>query len=204
VSRAFERLGVRHRVVTHEVADFTVVRTERGEVYVPPALAPIPLPERLSGPAVVLSPIAREVDPCSFPPVDGLLVIDIQGFVREPGVRSDRVKGPYHLAPLLSRADLVKASALEQTLLDDESAAALRRTTALITEGERGARLLQDGRETFIAARPVRTENTIGAGDSFLAAMTWALVCGRSMEVAATEAARFTEAMLRDRERRGR
>jgi sugar/nucleoside kinase (ribokinase family) len=201
IALALDRLHAPYRLVTHQSVDVDVVHTRAGEAYVIPAIEPIPLPERLHGSAVILSPIIREIDPFHVPPVDGLLIVDVQGFVREPGVRSDRVSGPYHLAPLLLRADVVKAAEAELALLDDASKVALAGTTALITGGEHGARLdMPEG--TFpIPVNRIDTEHTIGAGDTFLAAMTWALVRGCSLEESALDAARFTEEVLLSRGR---
>jgi pfkB family carbohydrate kinase len=199
---ALERLHAPYRLVTYQTVDVDVVHTAAGEAYVIPAIEPIPLPERLSGPAVILSPIIREIDPLLVPPVDGLLLIDVQGFVREPGVRTDRVTGPYHLAPLILRADVVKAAEAELALLDDASKVALAGTTALVTGGEQGARLDTPEGTFRIPVNRIDTEHTIGAGDTFLAAMAWALVQGCSLEESALDAARFTEEILLSRGKR--
>jgi hypothetical protein len=197
--RALERLHAPCRVLTHEAVDVEVIPTERGEAYIIPPIPLIPLPDRLVGPAILLSPIIREVDPDRVPPVEGLFFVDIQGFVREPCVRTDQVTGPYHLAPLLKRADVVKASEDELDLLDAGSRQALGETTVLVTGGDRGARLVLGSREVPIPVHRVDAPNTIGAGDSFLAAMAWYMVGGAGPEQAARAAARFTESLLQDR-----
>jgi sugar/nucleoside kinase (ribokinase family) len=199
IARAFDRLGAHYRLITHTRVDVEVIRTPDGEVYRVPCIPPIPLPQRLDGPAVLLSPIGGEIDPNTVPPVDGLLVIDIQGFVRESGVRSDQTTRLFHLAPLLRRCALVKASEDELLRLDQESRQALLSTTTLITAGARGARLVRESGTATVPAHPVATTSTIGAGDTFLASMVWAMVNGCPMERAAERAARFTETVLQAR-----
>jgi 6-phosphofructokinase 2 len=47
-----------------------------------------------------------------------------------------------------------------------------------VTVGEEGAVLVQSSGAEFMAAIPVETRSAVGAGDSFLAAMTYAFACG--------------------------
>lgn len=196
---ALNRLGAPHRLLTGVVADVDVVTTESGEAYIIPALPLIPLPDRLVGSAVILSPIMQEINANRLPPVDGILAIDLQGFVREPGVSSSSVRRRFPLARLLRRCHLVKAAERELALLDAESTDALAGTALLVTGGTRDARIVADGRETRIAVRPVDVPYAIGAGDIFLAAMTWALIRRYGPVEAAEGAARFTETLLRER-----
>jgi sugar/nucleoside kinase (ribokinase family) len=200
---ALERLSAPFQILTNQGAEVEVVPTKTGEAYIIPALAPIELPRSLTGSAVVLSPIMREIDPKTVPPIEGLLVIDIQGFVREPGVRTDHATGPYDLAALLRRADLVKASEDELGLLDEKSCQALAETTVLATGGARGARLVRGREEVQIDVNRVDGVHTIGAGDIFLASMTYEMVRGEPAEKAAVVAARFTEVFLLERQSLG-
>jgi sugar/nucleoside kinase (ribokinase family) len=199
IPRALQLLGAPCNLITGSAVNVEVRHGDDGEVYRLEAIPRIPLPPSLVAPAVIVSPIVQEIDPDAFPDVTGLLALDIQGLVRRPEVWTDATEGPFHLAPLLRRAALVKGSVDEVALLDDESRDALACTTLLLTGGHRGARIIAPEGETRVDANRVETENTIGAGDSFLAALVWALVCGRPMTTAAAEAARFTEQMLRTR-----
>jgi hypothetical protein len=199
IPHALGLLGAPCRLITGERVNVQVRHGTDGEVYRLEAIPPIPLPATIVAPAVIVSPIVQEIDPAEFPRVEGLLALDIQGLVRRPGVWTDSTTGPFHLAPLVRRAALVKGSVDEVTLLDDESRAALAHTTLLLTGGHRGARIITPEGELHVEANRVETENTIGAGDSFLAALVWALVEGGSLADAAALAARFTEAMLRGR-----
>jgi 6-phosphofructokinase 2 len=47
-----------------------------------------------------------------------------------------------------------------------------------VTIGEEGAVLVQSTGAEFMPAIPVETRSAVGAGDSFLAAMTYAFACG--------------------------
>ncbi len=47
-----------------------------------------------------------------------------------------------------------------------------------ITAGSHGAGLLMDSKWTWVPSRPVKVKDTVGAGDSFLAALVHGLLCG--------------------------
>ncbi len=199
MTNAFQLLGVPYQLITGEVARSAVTPSAHGEEYTITPIAPIPLPDRLVGAAIVLSPIVREIDPDSLPPISGRLILDLQGFVREPGVSSSHVKTRFDLADLLHAADVVKASEAELGRLTADSQRALSRAIVLVTMGERGVRVRVGNREEVVPARPVRCRSTVGAGDTFLAGFTAALLNGVGEIEAARQAARFTEDILRGR-----
>lgn len=196
---ALERLGVSCHLITGEVAMVDVVRTQDGERYVIPALSPIPMPEVLPGSAAILSPIMREIDPDAVPRCEGLLSIDLQGFIRQPGARTDEPVELVDLTPLLSRCAIVKAAEHELAELTPDSLAVLEDRILVVTRGERGALVRVQGTEHEVRGRPVHAPHTIGAGDTFLAAFVVSLVRGCSAREAAEAAARFTEAVLLER-----
>ena len=196
---AFERLGCPYRLITAETARVDVLLDPDGEQYIIPPLPLIPLPDRLEGAATVLSPIMREIDPERLPPVDGLLVVDLQGFVREP-LRPSKAPGPkVDLTELLQRASAVKGEDAELRRLTDSSLAAIRHTTLILTRGARGAIIRRGEREDLIPARRVTVDHAVGAGDTFLAAFVWSLVHSGDPVQAGHDAARFTEGILRER-----
>lgn len=199
IGTALKRLGLQCDLLTGAVAEVEVISNPHGEEYIIPALPPIRLPARVECEALVLSTIVREIDADSVPQVDGLLVMDLQGFVREPGVSSGEVTTKFDLAELLTRADVVKASESEVERLTDASREALANAILLTTMGERGALVRCDGRECFVPAQLVHTPYTIGAGDCFMAGFTAALLDGCPPVQAAEKAARFTEDILRQR-----
>lgn len=192
-------LGRSFTLITGEVVEVEVVLGTGGEEYVIPSMPAISLPPRLEGGAIILSPIAGEIEPHWIPPVDGMLVVDLQGFVRHPGVRTDQPGRTYELAELLSRAHVVKASPSELDRLTQKSRQALQHALLIVTHGVAGADICDGDRHTHIEARPVRATNTIGAGDTFLAALVHYLLSDETPEVAATAAARFTEHVLSER-----
>lgn len=196
-AHALDRLNCPHRIVTGQVAQVDVLLDEEGEQYVIPALEPIVMPERLEGSAAILSPIMREIDPATVPPVDGILALDLQGFVREPLKPSGAAGKPVDLTGLLRRATVVKASKDELSRLTEESIRALDDTLVLETLGERGAILHGGGRETLVPACPIKAPYTIGAGDNFLAAFVCHMMRGHNPLSACEAAARFTESFLR-------
>jgi fructokinase len=94
---------------------------------------------------------------------------------------------------LAAQATLLKLNAEEAARLCEEPreipgreeahARELARVTdcplVCVTAGERGAGLLRDGVWHWEPARPVKVEDTVGAGDSFLAALLVHLLAGR-------------------------
>lgn len=199
IGEALRRLGRSHRVITGDLARVTVIRGADGDEYIIHPLPQISLPARFDGSAVILSPIMGEIDPLTVPPVDALLVVDVQGFVREPDLPTGESRRTFDLRELVRRADIVKASVVELERLNATTRAALDETCLLITLGAKGARVRQHGGETRIDARPVRTNHTIGAGDTFLAAFVSAVMQGDDPLEAANSAARFTEMILTER-----
>lgn len=199
VAHALGRLNFPYRLITGGVANVDVLPGADGEQYVIPRLSPIPLPVRLEGDAIILSPVMREIDPDAVPPTEGPLVLDLQGFVRQPGRPSGEETEKVRLVSLLRRASVVKASKHELALLDTDSCRALGRAILVETRGVRGAIVRVAGREYTVPAQPVQTDNTIGAGDTFLAGFICSTLRGNGPVAAATAAARFTEAFLRER-----
>jgi hypothetical protein len=196
---ALGRLCVPFQLVTGATADVEVIPGPGGEKYMIPKLHPIPIPDPLPGDAVVLSPIMREIVPDAVPQVDGLLALDLQGFVRRPGDPSGGFDRDVDLAGLLARADIIKAAEAELEALTPDSRQAARSAIVLITHGDQGATIQQGDRVETVEAIPVPAPNTIGAGDTFLSGFLVALLAGASPKAAGERAARFTEEILRER-----
>jgi hypothetical protein len=199
VALALDRLGCPYRLITGQVAIVDVVPGPEGEQYVIPPIEQIRLPPLMEGDAVILSPIIREIDPEAVPPAQGILVVDLQGFVREPSKPSGAATGPFRLSTLLKHAKIVKGSDREFALLDAESRAQLETAIVIVTRGRRGSLIRHDRQEHAVAANALPVTNTIGAGDTYLAGFVYAYVRGASPTEAAQAATHFTEEFLRER-----
>lgn len=193
---ALRRLHCPYILLTNQCASVTVLP---GQLYLVPHLPPIPLPSRFDTPAVILNPIANEIPIPSVPPYHGLLAVDIQGFVRRPGLPSSQPAHDVDLSALLSRSTVVKASESELACLAPAARRAMRHAILLVTQAERGATLQWNGRTVHVSAHPVTGVHTIGAGDMFLAAFVHALISGTEPISAAQRASMFVAAMLRER-----
>lgn len=199
IGTALARLGMSYHLITGAVAQVEVIPDPGGEQqYRIPALPTIRLPARLEGPAAIFSPVMREIQPTDLPPIAGLLALDLQGFVRQPGMPT-REGPPVDLTELLTRADIVKGSEDELGRLSEHSLAALDQAIVLDTMGIKGALIRYCGREVHVPADPVHAPHTIGAGDMYLAAFVQATLQGYSPVEAGNRAARFTEGVLRER-----
>lgn len=199
IGKALERLGCPWRLITGEMARVEVLFGPQGEDYIIPSLPRIQLPPRFATQAVILSPIMQEIDPQAVPPVDGMLVADLQGFVREPLTPFYRVRRTFSLERLLRRAALVKAHEAELERLDHPSRRALADTLLVITRGADGVLLRRGGEEEQVQVSAVEAAETIGAGDTFLAAMVVGLLDGQTPRDSAERAAQFVAEMLRER-----
>jgi len=199
IGAALERLDAPYVLITGQAVRVDVLPVVDGEQYVIPAFEQIPLPPCFTGPAVILSPVMREIDPLGVPPVEGLLVIDLQGFVREPSLPSGEVETQFDLAPLLNRAGIVKATEQELNRLTPKSRAALEHTVLLVTHGRRGVTIREQGITHVIPSRPIDVLHTVGAGDTLLAAFVYGVLQGQDLPDAGGSAARFTEQTLADR-----
>ena len=197
--RALDRLGCPYQLFTGAPSHADVVFGPHGEDYIIPAIPLIPLPPRFDTPAVILSPIMQEIDPERLPAYDGYTFVDLQGFVREPMKPFYTVNRHFSLVHLFTRCTLVKAAEAELARLDDASWEALESIVLVETHGSKGCIVRRGGRTTSIPASHVETEETIGAGDMFLAGIAVSMLDGAEPEDAAFKATAFVEGMLRSR-----
>ncbi len=79
-------------------------------------------------------------------------------------------------APLEIRADQIKAC---RALIEKQQA-----EVVALTLGEQGAVLITRDRVLRARALPIEPRSVVGAGDSFLGAMIWALSCGQALDEA--------------------
>lgn len=199
IGEALTRLGWKPVVLSGRRAHVSVRPAAEGEVYVISPLPPIPMPARLASPGVILSPISREIEPRSVPPVAGLLALDLQGFVRLPHRPTTELDREVDLVDLISRAAVVKGGSAELAALSAASRLVLRDRLMLETRGAAGLVLHGLGEPIFLASGRVAATNTIGAGDILLAAFVVALLSGYGPERAARDAVAFTVTLLRER-----
>ena len=200
IAHALRLLRRPHRVVTGEIVTVEVIPGPGGDQhYLIPELPRLVLPYPLSDAAIILSPIMNEIGGDSVPDVEGLLVVDLQGFVRLPGVPTSRLADDVDLCPLLSRAHVIKAAPDELKALDSRSRGAIEGRTLLLTRGSSGLTMRTPDDEIDIEVSPVRAAHTIGAGDTLLAAFVAARVDGAGNEQAIRSAVQFTQSMLEGR-----
>ena len=114
--------------------------------------------------------IAAEIGPATLARLRELAEIavgDAQAFVRhvDPAGRVEVGPPEPSLRAQIDRLDWLKLSRSEAKALDPSSL----RCGAIVTDGERGCVLLQDGREIRVPAFEAREVDPTGAGDCFLA-----------------------------------
>jgi len=114
--------------------------------------------------------IAREIGPATLARLRDLAEIalgDAQAFVRQVDAegRVGIAQPEPSLRREIDRLDWLKLSRSEGDALDPASL----RCAAIVTDGERGCVLVQDGREIHVPAFDAREVDPTGAGDCFLA-----------------------------------
>jgi hypothetical protein len=199
VGAALDLLGFPYNLITGSRPRVQVLSGPHGDQYVIPSIPHITLPEKIEGCAVILSPIIGEIDRDAALSVNGLLAVDVQGFVREPGVPSGEVSRKFDLSRLISRADFVKGGDRELGLLDSHTKKLLGRTTVIETRGSNGAMIHRGGQSHALTVPQVSAPDTIGAGDTFLAAFVVAILRGVDVVSACQTAGTFTSGLLGQR-----
>jgi ribokinase len=151
------------------VALISVAEDGENQIVVAPganaAVTPTHLPARFEGPLILQLELPLDTVVAAVDRAEGFVCLNLAP-----------AAGPLDAA--ISRADLVVVNETEaafygQSLFEGSGLVA-------VTLGARGARLFRDGRRIAEAPAPiVRAVDTVGAGDSFVAALTLALLEGR-------------------------
>jgi 6-phosphofructokinase 2 len=112
------------------------------------------------------------------------MVLDTSG----PALAAALEEGVYLFKPNLRELRELTGQPLEDQSAWSEAAAELvssgKAEVVALSLGHRGALLAAQGLRLRAAAIPVRIASTVGAGDSFLAAMVWRLAAGAGLEEA--------------------
>ena len=146
---------------------------------------------------VHLGPLHRgDLAPGLAASLDGMVGLDVQGLLRESGPEGTRLRPNPELPLHLDGVHVVQVSASElRALIGGESGTALefaRRygvPELIVTRGRRGATVIADGAEVDVEPEPANGANTVGAGDTFLAAYLEARVLTRCSPANAARAA---------------
>ncbi len=170
---------------------------EYGKVTVPPteySAKPNTLTEW-----TIVSTILNEWNLTDLQVIPDRLFIDIQGYVRMPGDFGQ--KQPW--SGLLKLADQVfclKGTAEEIKCLPNSVIENQKNRLLIITYGDKGADIFYQGQRSRIKANEVTgLDNTIGAGDTFLAYIAASMYRGNSPEVAATYSTQKTSQFLQQK-----
>jgi len=161
------------------------------------AIALEDVPEAWRTPALVqLGPLHREdLAPGMARALSGLVGLDVQGLLRQPGAEGTRLEPNPHLAEYLDGVDVLKASDEELPVLlagTDASSFVSRTNVAelIATRGSHGVRVITAEFEEEIPSEPVSGRYAVGAGDVFLAAYLMLRASGRPAVEAARGACR--------------
>jgi hypothetical protein len=163
---AIEALGYRvHLVTSARPAAVRVTIKNRCEKIRVDRIGKISIPKRLPTQNVVLSPILDEIDLRQLNERDCRIFLDAQGYFRTKG--SDRLRR-WICSPRLVRNVLVlKVNQPESSHVSEEILALFRSRVLLITRGREGVEIWDHGRRRVVRGHPVKSSNTLGAGDVF-------------------------------------
>ncbi|MGA8653560.1 MAG: 1-phosphofructokinase family hexose kinase [Xanthobacteraceae bacterium] len=112
------------------------------------------------------------------------IIVDSSG----PPLRAALEAGIYLVKPSLNELKILLGVPLDAQAARIEACRALiekkRAEVVALTLGEQGALLVTRDRVLRAGALPIKPVSVVGAGDSFLGAMIWALASGHAMDVA--------------------
>lgn len=158
------------------------IRTQQLLAVAGPILASEVPSELYKADALLLAPVAQEVDPAIAQQRTNLLAATPQGWMREwdrkgrvfsiPWYSSGRIL-PYLDVIVFSDLDLIGDLSIFPTIIDTVPLAA-------ITKASKGCVLYHHGRRYQVHTRPAQEVDATGAGDTFTAAFLVELINGRS------------------------
>ena len=191
-----EVLALPSRATTRYILDYSgrVDRHQLCETSDPIRPADVPTAWR-SADLVHLGPLhRRDIEPATVSVLRGLIGIDLQGLVREPGAVRDIPEMLQHVTVVQvseSELPMILEGAKPESLI---GRAGVRE--AIITRGERGATVLTRDGTVEIPAHASQGAHPIGAGDVFLASYLLSRVRGLPPERAGQAAARVCAAKI--------
>lgn len=154
--------------------------------------------DSLEGKIVIISPLFQEIRPTSIKKLRdkfNTIILDIQGFTRPPFkngmLLSDNIKvQPENLQDICRKVDILKCSDNELNAMFGEESMQDKLNklhnfgvkSVIVTREEKGCMASTTLGFTEFKAKPVRTANTVGAGDKFLILISTFLLINNSLE----------------------
>lgn len=195
ITKTFDHLKVAYQLVTSKKPAVVRIAVKRNkEVGKVVSCPKIQLPSRVVGNTFLVSTIGDEFALRNLTRLKGFIALDIQGYARAAG------KGKVHFPKEIAGSiDLLKTNSSELKKLPSAFASMQKQKILVVTRGIRGFQVFIQGKAYEFSARKVDTFDTIGAGDTFLAAFLVEWVKTQNIEKAAQRAQSAVEEFLKEK-----
>ncbi|MDE2038046.1 MAG: hypothetical protein KGI69_02375 [Patescibacteria group bacterium] len=165
ISDALRHRGQDFELITGEQRSEVEIMVRDGEeIGKIVSVSPIEINGRLDADAFIISTISDEFNIQNIESLDGLVAVDLQGYVRAAKSDDRKLVIDQRLASLIGIAKLTRDEASHVIGLD-----LLKDKILLITDGEKGFDLYANGALHHFDGEPIRAKDTIGAGDTLFA-----------------------------------
>lgn len=191
ITKALRKLRTPYSLISPHKRAITNIVAQGGEetgslVFVPK----IKIGRNLKG-NFIISTLADEFELGKIRRLVGFVALDIQGYARVSKKQIPLTERVAESIPLL------KATREEIKKLDKRVAASQKKRILIVTKGNQGFDIYKNGKMHSFASRPVKTKDTLGAGDSFLSAFVVEYLKNGDHLKAARFAQKYVENFLR-------
>ncbi len=167
ITKSLESLNYSPKVYTgRKKAVIKITREKDEETGTIDSVESILLPTDTSADLFIISTISDEFDLKEIKKINGIIALDIQGYVRKLKGINKKLMIPQEVADKIS---IIKGTENEISYLEDSFVNDQKKRVFIITKGERGFDIFCESNQYEFLASPVSAKNTIGAGDSLLA-----------------------------------
>ncbi len=183
LKKACEEEGIVSELHVGPKVDVRIHIDEHGEVGTVSECPPNSLPSIESGSSVIVSTIMQEWNPEVLAHLGCSLYLDVQGFVRAPGVGGTKTLWQEFSGPWTESVRCLKATKEELLFLPKQSVEDQKQRMLIVTHGANGAEVFLNGeRSFFVPSKIVLSSNTVGAGDTFFGHVVCEILKGRSVK----------------------
>lgn len=203
IRKVFDDLGVSYRLAQTDRAEVEIKisnQEEVGRILKPDR---IKLPRTIIESNILISTIGPRALSLDFlKEYNGDVFLDIQGFVRCERSPRPGAKKVWKIADtIVNKLTVLKGTSEELHFLSPDVLERLKDRILIETRGAAGVAIWEAGKKTELAPpRKVRTENTIGAGDVFMAAFVYKFIKTRNARKSAYFALKYTSSFLENKE----
>jgi len=199
IRRTLDDLGAGYRMAEYEPAEVEIRVTEHGEVGKILKPGKIKVPERINESNVLISTIGPSNLELDFlVSYTGDVFLDVQGFVRSEKSEKLGAKETWENIRLFIENILVlKGTSEELCFLPKDVLEKTKGKILLETRGKNGVVMYEKGRSVnLLPPKIIKARNTVGAGDTFMAAFVYKFIQTKNAKKAICFALSYTSGFL--------